>query len=431
MEDRASAVGQRVRYWRQRRNLDRKQLADMVGRSTSWLDKIEKGERSLLRLPMLERVAEVLSIDPSVLTDSEVARSTAQCADVVEVQAIKKALGRYPTLTAHKNDMVSVTMRQVDLQLDYAGNAWLSSHFTTVVRVLPQLLNDAQLLAAQADAHQKSYRALVMAYRLACSMLLKYDSNDIAWLAADRAMHTAQASGDTIALARATRCVARAMSHTDQLDESVTIATDMADLLRSRLSHDDRDTVPLYGMLLLSAEITATRQGNGALAQSLHEEALAAASRIGSAHQEPYQKLGPPPASLQVTHTVARVSDKAPRTPHILWPPQRRGPPCVRPRTPLRRRTSRTPCRAHRPDFDRQIANERRSNFLLDLTDAYTQTGNYRMAIQMLTEADHLVPEEVRCRPLARRLITALLSTAPGGADPRLRHIARRAGVTA
>ena len=26
---------------------------------------------------------------------------------------------------------------------------------------------------------------------------------------------------------------------------------------------------------------------------------------------EPYQKLGPPPASLQVTHTVARVSDKA------------------------------------------------------------------------------------------------------------------------
>ncbi len=92
MEDRASAVGRRVRYWRQRRNLDRKQLADMVGRSTSWLDKIENGERSLLRLPMLERVAEVLSIDPSVLTDSEVARSTAQCADVVEVQAIKKAL---------------------------------------------------------------------------------------------------------------------------------------------------------------------------------------------------------------------------------------------------------------------------------------------------------------------------------------------------
>jgi transcriptional regulator with XRE-family HTH domain len=403
MEDRASAVGRRVRYWRQRRNLDRKQLADMVGRSTSWLDKIEKGERSLLRLPMLERVAEVLSIDPSVLTDSEVARSTAQCADVVEVQAIKKALGRYPTLIAHKNDMASVTMRQVDRQLDYAGHAWLSSHFTTVARVLPQLLDDAQLSAA-ADAHQKTYRALVMAYRLACSMLLKYDSNDIAWLAADRAMYTAQLSGDTIALARATRCVARAMSHTDQLDASVTVATDMADLLRPRLSHDDRDAVPLYGMLLLSAEITAARQGNGALAQSLHEEASAAASRIGSAHHGHHTFFGVPNVEVHRVSALVRLYEGGRAVRH-----------------------------AERidPTLIAGLPTERRSNFLLDLTDAHIQTGDHRMAIQLLTEADHLAPEEVRCRPLARRLITALLSTAPGGADPRLRHIARRAGVTA
>ena len=33
---------------------------------------------------------------------------------------------------------------------------------------------------------------------------------------------------------------------------------------------------------------------------------------VGDGILEPYQKLGPPPASLQVTHTVARVSDKAP-----------------------------------------------------------------------------------------------------------------------
>jgi|GEM_PF-4783135 len=32
---------------------------------------------------------------------------------------------------------------------------------------------------------------------------------------------------------------------------------------------------------------------------------------IEKKNNEPYQKLGPPPASLQVTHTVARVSDKA------------------------------------------------------------------------------------------------------------------------
>ena len=35
---------------------------------------------------------------------------------------------------------------------------------------------------------------------------------------------------------------------------------------------------------------------------------------------EPYQKLGPPPASLQVTHTVARVSDKALWMNRASWP---------------------------------------------------------------------------------------------------------------
>jgi transcriptional regulator with XRE-family HTH domain len=41
MGDQASAIGRRVRYWRTRRNLSRQQFADRVGRSTSWVDKVE------------------------------------------------------------------------------------------------------------------------------------------------------------------------------------------------------------------------------------------------------------------------------------------------------------------------------------------------------------------------------------------------------
>ena len=59
MDDQARAIGRRVRYWRLRRNLDRKPFADMVGRSTSWLDKIENGERNpSADCHMLDRVAE-------------------------------------------------------------------------------------------------------------------------------------------------------------------------------------------------------------------------------------------------------------------------------------------------------------------------------------------------------------------------------------
>ena len=49
MDDQARAIGRRVRYWRLRRNLGRQRFADMVGRSVSWLDKVERGERSQVK----------------------------------------------------------------------------------------------------------------------------------------------------------------------------------------------------------------------------------------------------------------------------------------------------------------------------------------------------------------------------------------------
>ncbi len=89
-------IGARVRYWRERRKLPRKQFADMVGRSTSWLDKIESGERELARVPMIERVADALGVDPAVLTDEGYVQRARRCVDAFEVQAIRRALAAYP-----------------------------------------------------------------------------------------------------------------------------------------------------------------------------------------------------------------------------------------------------------------------------------------------------------------------------------------------
>ncbi len=402
----ARAIGRRVRYWRQRRNLGRKQFADMVERSVSWIDKIENGERNLLRLPMLERVAAALAIDPTVLTDAQVASSAAQCADGVEVQSIKQALGRYPMLSADYGHGRAVTNAQVERQLSYAGQAWLSSHFAVVAGVLPSLIEAAQRLVAESeeDVRRQAHRALVMAYRLACSMLLKYDSTEIGWLAADRALYTAQSSQDEIALARATRSVARAMSHTGQLDAAVTVSIDMAERLRPRLNDDDRDAMPLFGMLLLSAEIAAAKRDDAGLAEALHEDASTKAERLGPAHRGHHTIFGPANVGAHRVAALVRL---------------RQGDAAVRYAQRLD------------PAMVNAMPVERRANLLLDLTDAHTQIGRYDAAIRALIQADRLAPEEVRCRPLARRLIVGLLSTRPGGRHDGLRHVAQLAGVAA
>lgn len=59
------------------------------------MDKIESGERGLLRLPMLERVAEVLHVSVDDLTDAAEVRQGKQCVDLFEISAIRSALQSY------------------------------------------------------------------------------------------------------------------------------------------------------------------------------------------------------------------------------------------------------------------------------------------------------------------------------------------------
>src|SRR5262249_44715220 len=155
----------------------------------------------LLRLPMLERVAEVLGVDPAALTDDSTASRAARCVDPVKVRTIRQALSFYPSLPVRGSEK-EPTLDQVTKQLTYVDHAWLSSHFTVVVRHLPKLLCEAQVLVftAQPSYQVAASRTLVMAYRLSSSVLLKFESNDVAWLAADRAIQTALAVDDTLAL---------------------------------------------------------------------------------------------------------------------------------------------------------------------------------------------------------------------------------------
>lgn len=406
MDDQAHEVGRRVRYWRLRRNLDRQRFADMVGRSTSWVDKIEKGERNLLRLPMLDRVADVLSIDPSVLLDSRAARHAAECVDANEVKAIRAALGQYPLVSGRSDNSQHVRLRHVQQQLAYVDNAWLSSHFTVVARHLPGLLADAQVtVLASHEADQiAAHRTLVVAYRLASSMLLKFETTDVAWLAADRAMHAALATDDTIALARATRSVARALTGSGQRMEAIAALTGMADRIRPELAEHEHKLLSLYGMLLLAASIAAAGQDDAALAFTMHQEAELTASRLGPQHDTHRTVFGQANVAVHRVAALVRLYEAGQALEY-----------------------------ASRID-PAQIAAlpaERKVNYLLDMTAAHGQAGDYRSAVHTLSEAERVAPEEVRCRPLAHGLLRSLLNSTSGESSRIVHQMADRAGVTA
>lgn len=402
--ERRRDVGRRVAAWRRRRGLTRQAFADRCGRSLSWVDKIESGERALLRLPMLERVAEVLAVDPAALAEPVEAQRASQCVDVFEVQAIQAALGRYPSLAARADRPVSVGA--IGRQAEYLDHAWLSSRFTVVAQHLPQLLDEAQtaVLTAPDAERVAAYRVLVTTYRLASSMLLKFEVNHIAWLAADRAMHTALAAEDTWSLARATRSVARAMTSSAQGREAITTLLNMADRMRPELPQQEGHLLALYGMLYLAASITAAEEEDAALARDMHIEAEAAAQRMAPHYETHRTHFGITNVQIHRVAALVRLHD-AGRALEFAG--------------------------TIAPAAIAALSPERRANYLLDLTEAHTRTRNYQEAARLLMRAEQVAPEEVRCRPLAHGLLRSLLSNTTGEPARLVRAMAGRAGVAA
>lgn len=405
MDDRAAAVGHRVRFWRVRRNLSRKQFADMVGRSTSWLDKIENGERQLVRLPMMELVAEVLAVDVSVLTDDERSGQASACVDAAEVFAIRSALSTYPALRRDGSEP-PISVAAVKHQAEYLDMAWLSSHFTVVAQHLPRLIAAAQhaALTSTDETRVEAHRALVTTYRLASSLLLKFEANDVAWLAADRAMTAGSAVDDTWSMARATRCVARALNSTEQRTHAIDTLLVMADRMRGEALADPDQLLALYGMLYLAAAVTAASRDDAAVAQAMHDEAMVAARRFEPHFQTHRTFFGVTNTLIHRVSALVRLHEAGKALEFA---------------------------RTINPADVAALPAERQANYLLDLTEAHAGVGEYRQAVRSLSRAEQIAPEEVRCRPLAHGLLRQLLGNTRGESAAIVKQMAHRAGVAA
>jgi hypothetical protein len=235
-------------------------------------------------------------------------------------------------------------------------------------------------------------------------MLLKFETTDIAWLAADRAMHTALFVDDTLALARATRSVARAMTGTGQRTDAIAALVSMTDRMRRELATNEHELLSLYGMLFLAASIAAASEEDAPLALAMHEEAKAAATRLGPEHQTHQTIFGPTNVALHRVAALVRLHQPGRALEYAA---------------------------TINPAAVATLPPERRVNYLLDLTEALTLTSQYQAAVRALGDAERVAPEEVRCRPLAHGLLRSLLNNTSGEPARLVRGIATRAGVTA
>ncbi|SCE97792.1 Helix-turn-helix domain-containing protein [Micromonospora echinospora] len=389
-------IGRRVAQWRIRRRMTQQMLADRLGKSKSWVDKVERGVRALDRFSVIQDLAEVLRVDPVVLLGRTTPPSTATGAGGVD--PVRAALARYDFTPYDPDCRPAPPVVELSRRV---GHAWLTyqhAHYFRLLRMLPGLLADAQ--RAHAAQPECAAGLLVQVYRVTSSVLVKLGEADLAWLAADRAVTAA--GGDRLLSAVAAIPLAQALRALGR--NQLAMAAALAAAPRITPMPYDEGTLgelSVLGTLLLQAALAAARCDDRRTVHDLTDRAGGIADLVGEGHDHQWTCFGP--TTVELARVVAAVDlgdseDAITRHGHAV-----------------------------RRDQWRRLPAGHRAAYLIDIARAYLQVGDLAAAGRALVDADRTAPAETRSRPAARTVVAAVVRGRPAAAG--VAHLATTLGV--
>jgi len=401
-------IGRRVAYWRGRRKMSQQVFADRLGKSKSWVDKVERGVRRLDKFSVVYEIADVLQVDVQLLLGKDVERrpETQNCIDQVEVEEIRAALERYDQMSAFFQAMPnSPPLTEMRKAVSHAWLTYQHAKYGVLARTLPKLLRDAQAAdsahSTTADAKDAAH-LLGQVYQIASSALRKVGEHELSWLAADRSIAVSQRAGDQLLAGLASYRVGSALLALGRVRPALEVNVNIANRLAPR-EQAQADRLSVYGMLLLNGAMAAARIGDSATVRDLLCGAEQASMELGGDFNHYWTSFGPTNVQLHRCATAVELGD------------------------------GRTAVETHERLLDpvgfSAMLPERRAHHFLDIARGYTQIGNIDKASEMLLEGDRLAPSEIRCRPLAHEVLSDVLRRTRGTPPAPIAELAEQMGV--
>ena len=401
-------IGRRVAYWRTRRKMSQQVFADRLGKSKSWVDKVERGVRRLDKFSVVYEIADVLQVDVQLLLGKDVERrpETQNCIDKVEVEEIRAALERYDQMSAFFQPAPhSPPLPEMRKAVSHAWLTYQHAKYGVLARTLPKLLRAAQAAdSAHANGEEARDAAhlLGQVYQIASSALRKVGEHELSWLAADRSIAVSQRAGDQLLAGIASYRVGSALLALGRARPSLEVNVNIANRLATGFETNSPERLSVYGMLLLNGAMAAARIGDSATVRDLVCGAEQAASALGGDYNHYWTSFGPTNVQLHRAHAAVELGDG-------------------RAAVDLYERIDNEGFHAMLP--------ERRAQYYLDIARGYSQIGDIEKASEMLLEGDRLAPPEIRCRPLAREVLSDVLRRIRGTPSAPIAELAEQMGV--
>jgi transcriptional regulator with XRE-family HTH domain len=396
-------AGARVRFWRQKRGLSQRTLADLVGVSQGYVSQVESGLKEIDKRSTLVRFAEALQVAAADLTGQPFAPRDAMHARAVaavpEIRAslIGLAYRDLPSAPARGLDELAADVRQLMVwreSCDYASAARL---------LAPLLQNLAVAVHGPRTVDREEALRLLALTTYTAAFVLKYlGYADLSLSAAERChdIATELEAPQWVGLAEFARL------HTLP-PENRSIGRRLAAVTADALQRDLRsaNVRQTYGMLhLSSAWSEAVAGAHHDAAAHLDEAADIAASLGGDPPEGGFARMHFGPTNLQLWRvSLALESGEHGKAVQL----------------------------ARSVDTEKVVSTSRLASFHVDVGSALAAGRRHDAeALAQFIRAERIAPQRVRLSPVVRDTVGSMLRRAradAGGAQ--LREMAGRLGV--
>jgi transcriptional regulator with XRE-family HTH domain len=175
-------------------------LADLIGRSESWLSQVERGIRSVDRMSVMVDLASVLQVKVIDLTGQPLSLAPNGGVDFDPIADIRHALLPYDVIahsirtSGHRQSSELPNLDELRRDTAAAWDLWEASRYVELGGRIPDLLDRAKTAARELSGDQRhaADALLADAYNLTSATLHKVDEHELAWIASDRAMAAAE-----------------------------------------------------------------------------------------------------------------------------------------------------------------------------------------------------------------------------------------------
>jgi transcriptional regulator with XRE-family HTH domain len=395
------------------------ELAARIGKSVQWVSAVEQGRRHADRLTDLLQIAAAVNcrvedlLGRPIDTLSTGTRPPAETVAAVRSVLLQSAIPTPPTSEPPTPDEIGARVAQ----------AWATWHGSPTAHsvlggVLPGLLSDA-IAARHAATHsgagdaggsqvRAAARTLAGAYQVTRQWLHHIPDGDLAWIAADRAMHAAREADDPYLIALGAWALSASYRRAGQQDEATRLCLAAADEIKPLLDRAsgsstgtavDPDLLSAYGMLHLAAAVSAAQSDDDGRAWALHRVADDAARALGSRY-DPWTAFGR--GNVEI-HEIALHAELG--------------------------RSDAIVDASSRLNIDDVPSVERRARVLIDTARGFVQRKEDEAAILVLLDAEKISSDEVRHSGLVQEMLRELIHRDRARARAHVHDLARRIGL--